>query len=306
MPPRSKRGRLLDGVLLLDKPLDVTSNHVLQKVKRLYNAAKAGHTGSLDPLATGMLPICFGEATKFSQYLLNSDKSYAVTAELGVTTTTGDTAGDVVKVVEGIHVSLEKLTEVLDSFLGESQQVPSMYSALKQQGKPLYELARQGITVERDARSIHIKQIQLQSYDGKHFSFSVLCSKGTYVRSLVEDIGAVLGCGAHVTRLHRETVSHFKASEMVSFSHIMSLRDEKAFAEMDALLLPVDTMMVHWPKVVLTSHLLHYFLQGQAIMLEKLTTGDNYRVYDEEGQFRGIGEVDEHAMLAPKRLVSTG
>ncbi|WP_144393051.1 tRNA pseudouridine(55) synthase TruB [Pleionea sediminis] len=302
---RKRKGRSLDGILLLDKPTGESSNRVLQQVRRLYNAAKAGHTGSLDPLASGMLPICFGEATKFSQYLLNSDKSYRVTGKLGETTTTADAEGEVRERRE-VNVSESQLLDVVKSFLGESMQVPSMFSALKHNGQPLYKLARQGIEVERKARAIHIYRIELESYNGNEFSLFVECSKGTYIRNLVEDIGEILGCGAHVIALRREWVAHFKTDNMISIADIQSLRDDDKFAEMDELLLPSDEALSGYPSVELDHDSAFYFLQGQSVTVtdSELEHHPVIRVYDEHHRFLGVAAIDDELQLAPKRVIA--
>src|SRR5579862_9142002 len=225
--------RQIHGILLLDKPLGMTSNAALQKVKRLFNAKKAGHTGSLDPLATGMLPICFGEATKFSQFLLESDKCYQVEAKLGVKTRTGDAEGEVIAVKPVMDLTCERLEAVLSQFVGQIQQIPPMYSALKIQGKPLYELARQGIEIPREARSVQIYRLQLIDFQAETLKFEVQCSKGTYVRTLVEDIGELLGCGAHVSALRRTVVLPYNEIKMYTLDALEEIHQQFG---MDALI----------------------------------------------------------------------
>lgn len=302
--PRKRKGRPVSGILLLDKPTDISSNNALQKVRWIYNAAKAGHTGALDPLASGMLPLCFGEATKFSQYLLNSDKGYRVTAKLGETTTTADAEGDVVQ-TRSVNVTEQQLQQVIERFIGETEQVPSMYSALKHKGQPLYKLARQGIEVERAPRKIRIDTINLEDFSKTHFSLYVECSKGTYIRNLVEDIGEQLGCGAHVTELRREWVAHFKAEQMILIDQLVALKEQEMYQELDAFLLPVDESLNGYPKVELDIESTHSFSQGQAVTVGPfLETCGIFRVYSEFGEFLGVGEFNDDLQLAPKRLMA--
>ncbi|WMS86532.1 tRNA pseudouridine(55) synthase TruB [Pleionea litopenaei] len=306
---RKRKGRPVNGILLLDKPTGHSSNHVLQKVRRMFNAQKAGHTGSLDPLASGMLPICFGEATKFSQYLLDAHKAYRVTARLGEKTSTADAEGEVIE-TRPVNVTLSQLEEVIGSFLGHSMQVPSMYSALKHQGQPLYKLARQGIEVERKARPIEIMALQLESFTEQDFSMYVECSKGTYIRNLVEDIGEQLGCGAHVTVLRREWVAHFESDEMQSLDELQQLRDEEAFTDMDALLLPVDAALHGYPSVELDADSAFYFKQGQCVQAalpKESEVGQDglIKIYDHQASFIGLATINDDLLLQPKRVISS-
>lgn len=266
MGRRRKRGRDITGILLLDKPTDITSNKALQQAKFLYFAAKAGHTGALDPIATGVLPICFGEATKFSQYLLNADKKYRVTAKLGEKTTTADREGEVIE-SKPVDVTEEQLVKVLQQFKGTISQVPSMYSALKKDGVPLYKLARKGIEVERDAREVDIYSLELVTFSDDQFVLDVHCSKGTYVRNLVEDIGDELGCGAHVLELRRTAVGDFTLEQTVSMAHLEELKQEDAKLEMDELLVPVEQALSHMPLVQLTDDEAYYIRLGQAVQI---------------------------------------
>ena len=302
---RRRKGRPLDGILLLDKPTGGSSNFVLQQVRRMYNAQKAGHTGSLDPLASGMLPICFGEATKFSHYLLISDKAYKVTAKLGVTTTTADAEGDVRDVRE-VSVTEPELLKVIQSFAGESMQIPSMFSALKHNGQPLYKLTRQGIEVERKARAIHIYRIELTEFTTDSFSMYVECSKGTYIRNLVEDIGDQLGCGAHVTALRREWVAHFKAQDMITMAELEALRNNDAFTDMDDLLLNSDESLMGYPHVTLDDDSANFFLQGQPVNSPDAKDENSpvIKVYDEAHRFLGVAALNDEFLLAPKRLIA--
>ena len=222
---RKRKGRLINGIILLNKPLGLSSNHALQRVKRIYNAAKAGHTGALDPLATGMLPICLGEATKFSQFLLDADKTYQVTAKLGVRTTTSDADGDVVE-TRPVAVSEQALFDACDQFRGPIKQVPSMFSALKYQGRPLYEYAREGIEVPRESRKITVYEIELLRFDGDEIEMEVHCSKGTYIRTIVDDLGEMLQCGAHVTYLRRTGVANYPYEKMVTLEQLNELLEQ--------------------------------------------------------------------------------
>jgi len=305
---RLRRGRAIDGILVLDKPAGPTSNQALQTVKCLFGAAKAGHTGSLDPLATGVLPICFGEATKFTQFLLLADKAYTATFRLGVATTTGDAQGEVVAERPAEHLGLAAIEAAAAGFRGAIAQVPSMYSALKRNGRPLYELARQGIAVERAAREVHIHEFRIHAFrPGVHpeIEVSIRCSKGTYVRSLAEDLGAVLGCGAHVTRLRRTAAGPFGASEAVALARVSALFDT---AELDALLLPADAAVADRPRLELTDNLSWYFVRGQAVAVPEALHGDVdrgelVRVFRAPDQFLGLGQCLSDGRIKPHRLV---
>ena len=298
------RGRELDGILLLDKPTGISSNRALQKAARLYEARKAGHTGSLDPLASGMLPICFGEATKISAFLLDSDKAYTVTAQLGVTTDTCDADGEVLT-RQAVTVSDDLTIErALSRFRGDIDQVPPMYSALKHKGQRLYKLARKGQEVERKPRRVHIAELTLLKVDGDAVTLHVQCSKGTYIRSLVVDIGETLGCGAHVTQLRRDWVNPFADLAMHTLERLESLADA-GDSSMDALLLPLDAGL-NLPKIVLDPESGARLLMGQVVdCADALETADLYRVYNEELLFLGIGKCSLPGKLAPKRLIRT-
>lgn len=298
------RGRAVSGILLLDKPAGITSNGALQTVKRLYAAAKAGHTGSLDPLATGMLPICFGEATKFSQYLLDADKSYRVTARLGVVTDTGDADGEVLG-EQPVSADATSISAALMGFVGEIEQVPSMYSAIKHQGQPLYKLARQGIEVERKARCVTIHRIEVLAIDGAELSFEVSCSKGTYVRSLVEDLGARLGCGGHVTALRRLTAGPYPAERMLTLDQLGAMKESGGFPAIDEQLLPLSTAVADWPAAELGDNAAFYLLQGQAVMANsRPQAGWVTLIQASSGRFLGVGEILEDGRVAPRRLVA--
>ena len=246
---RRNRGRNISGVLLLDKPEGITSNKALQEVKYLYKAAKAGHTGSLDPLATGLLPICFGEATKMSAFLLDADKRYRVRVRLGVTTTTADAEGEVVETQDPSAVTESRIQVVLQDFVGQQQQLPPMFSAIKHKGERLYKLARQGVEVEREPRTIHIYSLSLGELALPEFELDVHCSKGTYVRTLAEDIGKRLGCGAHVSGLRRTAVGPYDDQSMQGLEYVQQAFREKRFAEMDSWLLPLESALSEWPEL---------------------------------------------------------
>ena len=290
----------ISGLLLVDKPLHLSSNQLLQKVKRLFNAKKAGHTGSLDPLATGMLPICFGDATKFSQFMLNADKGYTATGVLGKTTTTQDSEGEVVEQKSAEHIGEETLKQALKHFLGESMQVPSMYSALKKDGVPLYKLARQGIEVERKARAICIEQLELLSFDNPYFTIRVRCSKGTYIRNLVEDIGNHLGVGAYVEKLHRDYCSPFDDQTSVSLQTLQQI------AQPNDLLMPIATMVSQYSALNLTKEQVNALYYGQIIEIDgqRLNEGSLYQLYDADLLFIGLGLASSDSELKVKRLVS--
>nr|WP_321274977.1 tRNA pseudouridine(55) synthase TruB [uncultured Vibrio sp.] len=306
---RRRKGRPINGVILLDKPTGISSNDALQKVKRIYFAEKAGHTGALDPLATGMLPICLGEATKFSQFLLDSDKRYRVIAKLGERTNTSDSDGEVVE-TRPIDVDLAKLEACIDKFRGESDQVPSMFSALKYQGKPLYEYARKGIEVPRESRKITVYEIILHRFEGDEVEMEVHCSKGTYIRTIVDDLGEMLGCGAHVTMLRRTGVAKYPYEKMVTLEQLNELleqahRQEVAPRELlDPLLMPMDTAVEDLPEVNLIPELADMVQHGQPVQVSGAPTEGSLRLtMGEERLFIGVGEMNNDGKIAPKRLV---
>jgi tRNA pseudouridine55 synthase len=294
------------GVLLLDKPAGWSSNDVLIKIKRLLNTQKAGHTGTLDPFATGLLPLCFGEATKFSQDLLEADKTYEAVVCLGIVTHTGDTEGDVLS-TQAVDVTLAQIEAVLQRFRGEIRQVPPMYSALKRDGKPLYEYARAGVTLAREARKVTIHQIDMLGYEAPYLRIRVTCSKGTYIRVLGEDIGMLLGCGAHVQQLRRTGVGSLNLQGSVTLEQFMVYDDVRR----TQALLPVDGLLTMFPAVMLNDALTRRFLHGQRLALGKEgislpATSGRARVYQESsGHFLGIGLMQEFDILAPERLIST-
>lgn len=293
----------IDGVLLLDKPIGITSNKSLQIAKRLFNASKAGHTGSLDPLATGMLPLCFGEATKFSQMLLDADKRYRVIAKLGITTTTGDAEGEVIEVRQPPAISSSELLAILQNFRGAIEQVPPMYSALKHQGQPLYKLARQGIHIERKARLITIHDLELEHFTQDSFTLMVHCSKGTYIRSLVEDIGTALGCGAHITYLRRLTVAAYQEQQMITLESLQNLLQNGGIDSLLKCLLPAWSMLEAWPNIHLSETASHDIRQGKLISLEQPATPGWVRLTAYNGEFLGIAEILTEGILKPRRLV---
>ncbi|ELI5411186.1 tRNA pseudouridine(55) synthase TruB [Vibrio parahaemolyticus] len=306
---RRRKGRPINGVILLDKPTGISSNDALQKVKRIYFAEKAGHTGALDPLATGMLPICLGEATKFSQFLLDSDKRYRVIAKLGERTNTSDSDGEVVE-TRPVDVTLEKLEACIEKFRGESDQVPSMFSALKYQGKPLYEYARKGIEVPRESRKITVYEIVLHRFEGDEVEMEVHCSKGTYIRTIVDDLGEMLGCGAHVTMLRRTAVAKYPYEKMVTLEQLNELleqahREEIAPRELlDPLLMPMDTAVEDLPEVNLIPELADMVQHGQPVQVLGAPEQGSLRLtMGEDRLFIGVGEMNDDGKIAPKRLV---
>ncbi|WP_433690738.1 tRNA pseudouridine(55) synthase TruB [Kosakonia cowanii] len=304
-----RRGRDVHGVLLLDKQQGASSNDVLQKVKRLYNANRAGHTGALDPLATGMLPICLGEATKFSQYLLDSDKRYRVIARLGQRTDTSDADGQVVE-ERPVTFTAAELASALESFRGNTQQIPSMYSALKYQGKKLYEYARQGIEVPREARPITVYELLFIRHEGDELELEIHCSKGTYIRTIIDDLGEKLGCGAHVIYLRRLAVSRYPIERMITLEQLQALvqqaeQQEIPAAELlDPLLMPMDSPASDFPVVNIPSVVAAYFKNGQPVRASTTPAEGLVRVTEgEEGKFIGMGEIDDQGRVAPRRLV---
>ncbi|MER0046288.1 tRNA pseudouridine(55) synthase TruB [Pectobacterium odoriferum] len=304
-----RRGRDVHGVLLLDKPQGVSSNDVLQKVKRIFNANRAGHTGALDPLATGMLPICLGEATKFSQYLLDSDKRYRVIARLGQRTDTSDADGNVIE-ERAIGFSATDLEQALEGFRGTTQQVPSMYSALKYQGRKLYEYARQGLTVPREAREITVYELQFIRWEGDELELEIHCSKGTYIRTIIDDLGEKLGCGAHVIYLRRLQVATYPTERMVTLEQLAALAEQAQTQEhplsqsLDPLLMPMESPVIDFPEVNLTPVVAGYLKLGQAVQAANAPLNGMVRITEgDEHKFIGMGEIDSDGRVAPRRLV---
>lgn len=300
----------VNGVLLLDKPVGLSSNTALMQAKRLFNAKKAGHTGTLDPFASGLLPLCFGEATKFAHDLLDADKSYETVVHLGVTTETGDTEGAVLETLP-VDITLDQINIALAQFKGEITQVPPMYSALKRDGKPLYEYARAGITLEREARNVVIHELTFLDYEAPLLRLFVKCSKGTYIRVLGEDIGRLLGCGAHLSALRRTAVGRFHLADAVELDDIPKLIPEHRVN----LLKPVDTLLSAFEAIHLTDELAARFLQGQRLSLQNEgadfletvpTNLGRLRVYRQSNnQLLGSGFLQENQVLVPERLIAT-
>lgn len=304
-----RRGRDIHGVLLLDKPQGASSNDVLQKVKRLFNANKAGHTGALDPLATGMLPVCLGEATKFSQYLLDADKRYRVIARLGQRTDTSDADGNLIT-QRPVTFDNDALMLALDSFRGHTQQVPSMYSALKYEGRPLYEYARQGMVVPREARDITVYELLFIRWEGDELELEIHCSKGTYIRTIIDDLGEKLGCGAHVIYLRRLQVATYPTARMVTLAQLQALHEQAVTQErpvgelLDDLLLPMDTAVQAFAEVNLSSVVAGYLKLGQAVRAPGAPVEGMVRITEGESRkFIGMGEIDDEGRVAPRRLV---
>lgn len=294
--------RRVNGILLLDKPAGMTSNAALQAVKKLYAARKAGHTGSLDPLATGLLPLCFGEATKVSGFLLDADKDYQVVCRFGERTSTGDAEGEVIEQRPVDNISEQQLRAVLDDFLGDIEQIPPMYSAVKHKGERLYKLARQGVEVEREPRQVTIFDLDLVHFEAPTAEIRVRCSKGTYVRTLVEDIGERLGCGAHVAGLRRLGVGPFDDSRMVTMEQLETVAAEGHYA-LDQLLLPMESGLMQWPDVRLSGDAAFYLRQGQPVLVPKAPTTGWVRLYEGDSRFLGMGEILDDGRVAPRRLM---
>jgi tRNA pseudouridine55 synthase len=292
--------RPVDGMLLLDKPAGLSSNQALQQAKRLYQAAKAGHTGSLDPFATGLLPICLGEATKFSHFLLDADKTYCATMQLGATTTTGDTEGEIVSRAE-VDVTREQIENALCCFTGSISQVPPMYSALKHQGKALYEYARAGVEIERPAREVTIHRIALNSLADSNAEITVSCSKGTYIRTLAEDIGKTLGCGAYLTQLRRLQTGCFDLAQAVTLEQLEAMD----MAKRDTCLLPPDSLVQQLPAIYLDAESAYYLCRGQSIWKSGVTQQGFLRLYEGSQRFLGLGEVADDGRIAPRRLINS-
>lgn len=290
--------RNINGVLLLDKPLGFSSNQALQKVKWLFQAAKAGHTGTLDPLATGLLPICLGEATKFAQYVTDADKTYIAMIRLGTTTTTGDAEGAVLS-TSTVSVTPSQFNASCQQFIGEISQIPPMYSALKHEGKALYTYAREGVDIARQARLISIKNIIVDRFLVDTAQITVCCSKGTYIRTLAEDIGAALGCGAHLIGLRRTETAGYLLSQATTIEQLEAMTLEAR----DALLLPVDSAIDNLPKVILNADAAYYLMQGQPVWQAGKIAHGELRLYDENLQFLGLGFLQNDGKIAPKRLI---
>jgi tRNA pseudouridine55 synthase len=294
-----RQKRDISGVVLLDKPLGLSSNQAMQRVKHLYQAEKAGHTGSLDPLATGLLPICLGEATKFANFLLDADKSYLATVKLGITTTSADAEGEVIA-QKPVDVTLQQVESVLHQFIGDIEQTPPIYSALKVDGKPLYAYARAGQEVEIKSRYVSIHQIHLEHFEADELVFTVTCSKGTYIRTLAQDIGAKLGCGAHLKGLRRLTSGTFDLKDALP----LEVLSELSLEELDAKLLPIDIKIQHLPKLTLNAEQTDIIQHGQAIKPnQEIIFNEFIRLYDMSGEFIGLAQKQADGKLHPKRLL---
>ncbi|HAD08976.1 MAG TPA: tRNA pseudouridine(55) synthase TruB [Porticoccaceae bacterium] len=311
MAKRRQKGRPVDGILVLDKPAGMTSNEALQQVKYLFYAAKAGHTGSLDPLATGVLPVCLGEATKFTQFLLEADKVYQSTFSFGLSTETGDSDGETVARQDASGLTREALAVAMEPFRGEIEQVPSMYSALKHKGQPLYKLARQGIEVEREARKAHIYRFDLLDFrpgEMAEAEVEIHCSKGTYIRTLAEDLGKALGVGAHVSSLRRTAAGPFTLDDAVTLPQLEALREGKRGEDLDFLLQPLDSAVGDCQAVELPENIAWYFRRGQPVtapsVYRSAEEGDIVRIFCDDGGFLGVGEVLDDGRVTPRRLVA--
>lgn len=294
----------IHGILLLDKPIGMTSNAALQTVKRLFMAKKAGHTGSLDPLASGMLPLCFGEATKFAQFLLDTDKHYLVTAKLGVKTTTGDAEGEVIATHNVPNFTKNEIEDVIAKFRGDIEQLPSMYSAIKHQGEPLYKLARAGLTVEREKRPVTIYKLDLLEVNPTELSFYVHCSKGTYIRTLIEDIGDALNIGAHVIKLRRTAVGHYKTAEMVTLETLDELAKQNNEIALQKFILPLESIIANCPELLISEALTYYLRQGQPVFIPHSPTHGLVQLKTADKRFLGIGKILEDGKVAPVRILS--
>ncbi|RYY03842.1 MAG: tRNA pseudouridine(55) synthase TruB [Gammaproteobacteria bacterium] len=311
-----RKGRPVDGVLLLMKPAGMTSNHALQRAKRLFFVEKAGHTGALDPLATGVLPLCFGEATKFSQFLLDADKRYRSTFLLGVRTNTSDADGEVVAEASALGVTLEAVKQALIPLTGDILQVPSMFSALKHQGQPLYKLARDGIEIERQPRPVTVYAIEILAFrsgERAEVDVDVTCSKGTYIRSIAEDLGFALGCGAHVKTLHRSAAGPFGEDQCLTLEALEKYFEQGSYEALDKHLLSADAPVASLPAIILPEASAHYFRLGNPVMDPQVyrvgEQGDMVRVFCTETdgssqQFLGLGELTEDGRVAPKRIIA--
>jgi len=309
---KRRKGRPINGVILLDKPYDMSSNSALQKVKRIFFAQKAGHTGALDPLATGMLPICLGEGTKFSQFLLDTDKTYQVTAKLGIRTTTSDADGEVVS-EKPVDISDAQLASALETFRGTTQQVPSMYSALKYNGQPLYKYAREGIEVPRESRDITVFRLDLLRFEGDEVDLDIHVSKGTYIRTIVDDLGELLGCGAHVANLRRSAVGNYPTDKMVTLEQLNALVEQANEQEiapselLDPLLLPMTTACDGIPAIFIDDMSANFLRHGNPVQVSKAPSDGLVQVFVgeniNEGEFIGVGHIDDNGLVAPKRIV---
>ena len=302
---RTRRGRQINGVLVLNKSAGITSNDAVQQAKRIYAAQKVGHTGSLDPLATGVLPLCFGEATKFSQFLLESDKKYRARIKLGVTTDTGDGDGKVISQASTAGIGAAEVEQAICAFRGEIKQLPPMYSALKHNGQPLYKLARQGIAVERKHRDVTVFQLEMTEFNADEFLLELHCSKGTYVRTIAEDLGNALGCGAHVRSLHRRAAGPYCEQEMIDLAALREIDDQQS---LDALLQPMASAVAQWPAVKMVESTARFVRQGQPVQVAHAPVNGWVQLMEiaenAEDRFLGVGEILADGRVAPRRLVA--
>lgn len=299
---RRRRVRNISGIVVLDKANGLSSNAALQEVKRLYEANKAGHAGSLDPLATGVLPVCLGEATKVSQFLLDSDKRYRARIKLGIRTDTGDSEGSIIERNEGISVSRKAIERALTKFKGEVEQVPPMHSAIKMNGVPLYKLARKGIAVEREPRLVTLYQICIVEFVNSELELEISCSKGTYIRTIADDLGQELGCGAHVIELRRTQAGVFTEKDSISSEELALEKENRGLDKIDQFLIPMDRAIQDLPEVNLPSITASHVKNGQAVLVRHLPKNGLVRMYEDE-QFIGIGSIDDDGKVAPKRLI---
>jgi len=299
---KRKKGRSIDGIVILDKAIGISSNRALQEVKRIFDAQKAGHTGSLDPLATGVLPLCLGEATKVSQFLLDSDKKYRAKLKLGIRTDSGDSEGKVLERCTDFQISERQIEEALTSFKGEIEQVPPMYSALKVNGVPLYKMARKGQTIEREARRITVYSIELTAFEVDELELEIACSKGTYIRTIADDLGQALGCGAHIIALRRIQAGVFTETDCITTEKLKEECEANGLSAIDEHLIPMDKAIEDLPEVVLPSITAGFIKNGQPVLVRHLPEEGLVRLYDEE-QFIGIGCIDDDGKVAPRRLI---
>lgn len=300
--PRRKKGRNINGIVVLNKAKGLSSNAALQEVKRIYGANKAGHTGSLDPLATGVLPICLGEATKVSQFLLESDKKYRVRIKLGVRTDSADSEGSVIERCEDFLVKPEDVEAALQQFRGEIEQIPPMHSSLKLNGVPLYKLARKGQTVTREPRAITVYSMELMEFSDDEFELEIACSKGTYIRTIADDLGQLLGCGGHVIALHRMQAGAFTEAGCVTTETLINEKEKFGLERIDEYLVPMDRAISDLPEVNLPSITASCLKNGQAVLVRHLPAEGLVRLYEED-QFIGIGSIDDDGKVAPRRLI---
>jgi tRNA pseudouridine55 synthase len=301
---RRSKGRDVTGILLLDKPSGITSNAALQAAKKLFQARKAGHTGSLDPLANGLLPLCFGEATKLSGFLLDADKRYVADIRLGARTTTGDAEGEVMSRGDARAIDRSTIEAAVARFRGEIDQVPPMFSAVKQNGVPLYKLAHQGIEVERNARQVVIHRFEVLDFGHDTVTVEVHCSKGTYIRVLADELGEALGCGAHVSRLRRTGVGAFDAGRMFPLDALTEIAAGGDMARLDDCLVSMEDALAQWPDVRLSQEVAYFLIRGQAVFVPHAPSHGLVRIFTREDRFIGVGSILDDGRIAPKRLIN--